>query len=209
MNAKDFLGTIQPDIMRGLYRHLADGKYTEEADKRVAEHLTTQARVNGFVHLTITGSTLGRFRSSIGLVGKRSTRLGPTPLDPDGAPTPASAQPELVGFRDAQVEFAAWKATAPRKKGDDLLRACFRSGAIAALRTEQKAMRARAQRSDRRYTRVVLGALAAIGAVLVVREFTVLDDRLVSLGGIAGGVLSLIAGEIRDWGKSRRQAEAG
>ncbi|HSF40363.1 MAG TPA: hypothetical protein VLT87_11265 [Thermoanaerobaculia bacterium] len=105
MNAKTYLETVSRDVLEGLYRILADGRYTGEADEKVAAHLTTQARVSGHLQLTISGPTLGKHRSSIGLVSHRSPRLGPTSIDP-GAPPQAPAavelQPELAGLADAQ-----------------------------------------------------------------------------------------------------------
>jgi hypothetical protein len=94
---KDFLASVPVEEIRGLYSTFGAPPYTGAADERVAEHLTIRARAKG-LEVEIPGTTMGRFRSTIGLV--RAPRPAPA------APSPSPAEPLLPGFGDHPAALA-------------------------------------------------------------------------------------------------------
>ncbi|HSF40364.1 MAG TPA: hypothetical protein VLT87_11270 [Thermoanaerobaculia bacterium] len=112
-----------------------------------------------------------------------------------------------------EAEFVAWKEQHPKRKdADSLLRDCFVSGAIAALKIEQGAMRESKARSDRRFLRLFIGAAAPAFVFSVARAWfpeVFPDSRIPAVVALIGGPITLVWGEVRDWYRSsRRNARA-
>jgi hypothetical protein len=97
----EYLRSLPKETIQEAYHETDSGSFSKVGDAQAAAILTRHARLQGYA-VEITGTTLGRYRSDIGLVSHRS------PRGTLAAPAPeAEAQPSL------ELQEAPTVATGP------------------------------------------------------------------------------------------------